>query len=63
MKQVITEPKHNLENSACFINLIFTNQPNIIIIDSGVPLSLHKKNPLSNNLFKTPLKNLVSSTI
>ena len=51
MKQVITEPKHNLENSACFINLIFTNQPNIIIIDSGVPLSLHKKNPLSNNLF------------
>ena len=47
MKQVITEPKHNLENSACFINLIFTNQPNIIIIDSGV----HKKNPLSNNLF------------
>ena len=42
MKQVITEPTHILESSACCIKLIFTNQTNIIM-DSGVHLSLHEK--------------------
>ena len=40
MKQVITEPL--LESSASCIDLIFTNQPNIVM-DSGVHLSLHEK--------------------
>ena len=42
MKQVITEPTHILESSTSCIDLIFTNQPNIIM-DSGVHLSLHEK--------------------
>ena len=42
MKQVITEPTHILESSASCIDLIFTNQPNIVM-DSGVHLSLHEK--------------------
>ena len=42
MKQVIIEPTHILESSASCIDLIFTNQPNIVM-DSGVHLSLHEK--------------------
>ena len=42
MKQVITDPTCILENSASWMDLIFTNQPNIIM-DSGVHLSLHEK--------------------
>ena len=42
MKQVIAEPTHILESSASCIDLIFTNQPNIVM-DSGVHLSLHEK--------------------
>ena len=42
MKQVITKPPHILESSASCIDLIFTNQPNIVM-DSGVHLSLHNK--------------------
>ena len=42
MKQLITEPTHILESSASCIDLIFTNQPNIVM-DSGVYLSLHEK--------------------
>ena len=42
MKQVITEPTHILESSASCIDLIFTNQSNIVM-DSGVNLSLHEK--------------------
>ena len=42
MKKVITEPTHILESSASWIDLIFTNQPNIVM-DSGVHLSLHEK--------------------
>ena len=42
MKQVITEPTHILESSSSRIDLIFTNQPNIVM-DSGVHLSLHEK--------------------
>ena len=43
MKQVITEPTHVLESSAsCSIDLIFINQPNIIM-DYGVYSSLHEK--------------------
>ena len=41
MKQVITEPTHISENSDSCIDLIFTNQPNIVM-DSGVHLSLHE---------------------
>ena len=42
MKEVITEPTHILESSASCIDLILTNQPNIVM-DSGVHLSLHEK--------------------
>ena len=42
MKQVITKPTHILESSASCIDLIFINQPNIVM-DSGVHLSLNEK--------------------
>ena len=42
MKQVITEPTHVLENSSSCIDLIFSNQPNLIM-DSGVHPTLHSK--------------------
>ena len=42
MKQVITELAHILESFDGCIDLIFTNQPNIVM-DSGVHLSLHEK--------------------
>ena len=42
MKQRIAEPTHVLENSSSCIDLIFTNQPNLIM-DAGVHPSLHSK--------------------
>ena len=42
MKQVITEPTHTLENSSSCTDLIFSNQPNLIM-DSGVHPTLHSK--------------------
>ena len=42
MKQLIAEPTHVLENSLSCIDLIFTNQPNLIM-DAGVHPSLHSK--------------------
>ena len=42
MKQVITEPTRILECSASCEDLLFTNQPNIVM-DSGIHLSLHEK--------------------
>ena len=42
MKQLIAEPAHVLENSSSCIDLIFTNQPNLIM-DAGVHPSLHSK--------------------
>ena len=42
MKHVITKPKQILESSASCIDLILTNQPNIVM-DSGVHSSLHEK--------------------
>ena len=44
MKQVITEPTHILENSSSCIDLIFSNQPNLIN-------TTFKMSP-SNNLLK-----------
>ena len=41
MKQVITEPTHILENSS-FIDLIFSNQPNLFM-DSEMHPTLHSK--------------------
>ena len=43
MKQVKTEPTHILENSSSCIDLIFSNQPNGFITDSGVHPTLHSK--------------------
>ena len=40
LTQIISEPTHILQNSASCIDLIFTNQPNIVI-ESGVHPSLH----------------------
>ena len=42
LTQLIAEPTHVLENSSSCIDLIFTNQPNLIM-DSGVHPSLHSK--------------------
>ena len=42
MKQLIAEPTHVLENSSSCIDLIFTNQPNLIM-DAGVHPPLHLK--------------------
>ena len=42
MKQLISEPTHILQQSSSCIDLIFTNQPNIVM-DSGVDSSLHSK--------------------
>ena len=42
MKQFVTESTHILENTPICIDLIFTNQPNIVL-DSGVHSSLHPK--------------------
>ena len=42
MKQLIAEPTHVLENSSSCIDLIFTNQSNLIM-DAGVHPSLHSK--------------------
>ena len=42
MKQLIAEPTHVLENSSSCIDLIFTNQPNLIM-DAGVYHSFHSK--------------------
>ena len=40
LHQLIKAPTHLMENSVSFIDLIFTNQPNLVI-DSGVHPSLH----------------------
>ena len=40
LHQLIKEPTHSMKNSASCIDLIFTNQPNLVI-DSGVHPSLH----------------------
>ena len=42
MKQLIAEPTHVLENSSSCIDLIFTDQSNLIM-DAGVHPSLHSK--------------------
>ena len=42
MKKVITEPTHISESSASCIDLVFINQPNIVM-DSGVHLTLQEK--------------------
>ena len=41
-EQVINEPTHILSNSASYIDLIFTDKPNLIM-ESGVFPSLHVK--------------------
>ena len=42
MKEVITEPTHILENSSSCVDLLFSNQPNLIM-DSGVRPTLYSK--------------------
>ena len=42
LNQLITMPKHILERSSSCIDLIFTNQPNLII-DSGIHPPIHPK--------------------
>ena len=39
--QLISEPTHNLQNSSSSIDLIFTDQPNLVI-NSGIKPSLHE---------------------
>ena len=51
MKQVITEPTHILGNSSTFIDLIFSNQPNLIHFISASSTTF--KILSSNNLLKT----------
>ena len=40
LEQLISEPTHVLSNSSSFIDLIFTNQPNLVV-DSGTHPSFH----------------------
>ena len=40
LHQLISDPTHVLLNSSSYIDLIFTDQPNLVV-DSGVPYSLH----------------------
>ena len=40
LHQLISDPKHILPNSSSCIDLIFTDQPNLVV-DSGVCPSLH----------------------
>ena len=42
LSQIISDPTHILPNSSYCIDLIFTNQPNLVT-ESGVPPSLHPK--------------------
>ena len=42
MNQIISDPSHTLQNSSSCIDLIFTNQPNLVT-ESGVHPSLHPK--------------------
>ena len=42
LSQLISDPTHILPNSSSCIDLIFTNQPNLVT-ESGVHLSLHPK--------------------
>ena len=46
MKQVIAEPTHILKSSASCIDLVFTNQPNIVM-GLGVHLSLHANHQIT----------------
>ena len=41
MKQLISDPTHILQHSSSCIDLIFVNQPNLVI-DSGIHRSLHQ---------------------
>ena len=41
MKQLISAPTHILQHSSSCIDLIFVNQPNLVI-DSGIHPSLHQ---------------------
>ena len=41
MKQLISDPTHILQHSSSCIDLIFVNQPNLVI-DSGIHPSLHQ---------------------
>ena len=56
MKQVINKPTHILESSASCRDLIFTNQPNIVMF-AGVHLSLHEKCHHQIIYLKLKLKN------
>ena len=40
LHQLMSDPTHILPNSSSFIDLIFTDQPNLVV-DSGVHPSLH----------------------
>ena len=42
LSQIISDPTHILPNSSSCIDLIFTNQPNLVT-ESGVHPSLHSK--------------------
>ena len=54
-QQLISEPTHILKNSSSCIDLIFTDQPNLIT-DSGTHPSLHPNCHLHITFCKTNLK-------
>ena len=55
VKQLIPEPTYILQQSCSCIELIFTNQSNIVM-NSGVFISTFQMSP-SDNLLKTQIKN------
>ena len=50
LEQVISEPTHILSNSSSCVDLIFTNQPNLVV-DSGTHPSLHSNYHCKIHLF------------
>ena len=62
LSQIISDPTHILPNSSSCIDLIFTNQPNLVT-KSGVHPSLHPKISPSNCICETQSQSRVSSFV
>ena len=62
MEQLISDPTHILPNCSTCIDLIFTDQPNLVV-DSGVHPSLHRKLSSPNNLLQVQPDHWISTSL
>ena len=60
--QIINEPTQILQSSASCIDVMFTNQPNLVI-NSGVHPSLHQNWPPPENICSNQFRSLLSPTL